>query len=159
MNVNQLTVIDILCHSQFPMSSPENQRWKRWQREFPWLVGKFPNAKCTCCVGWRCQAWQRWQLVQHETSKMHRAKGSCSPSVAEFQTMFQERVDGTSLRQSSAGSFRSLKMLWCTSEAIKDLIKKRIRKVITASISQDGQGSTVGIRMCVVSHGLRRLTS
>lgn len=90
---------------------------------------------------------------------MHRAQGSCSPSLTEFQTMVQERSDGTSLRKSSAGFFKSLKMLWCANEAVKDLIKKRISKVVTASITQDGQGATVGIRMCVVSQGLRHLTN
>ena len=139
------------------MIPPEQKRWKKWKREFPWLWGKFPKAKCTSCIGWSCQAWQWWQLVQHEASKMHRAKGSFSPSAAEFKTMLQERSDGTSLRKSSSGSSKSLKMLWCVNEAVKDLIKKRTSKVITASITQDGQGATVGIRMCVVSHGLRRL--
>ena len=44
-------------------------------------------------------------------------------------------------------------MMWCANEAIKDLIKKRVQRCITASISQDGQGATLGVRMCVISHG------
>lgn len=133
------------------------KRWKKFQQQFPWLLGNPRRGKCTFCIDWSCEVTQKWQLVQHERSKLHLSKGSACPTVSEFQKMISERNDGTSLRKSSAGSFKTLKMLWCTHEAVKDIIKKRMQKVITASITQDGQGATIGVRMCVISKG-RRLT-
>jgi hypothetical protein len=42
--------------------------------------------------------------------------------------------------------------MWCANEALKDIIKLRIRKGVTASLTQDGQGATLSVRMCTISH-------
>ena len=127
--------------------------WKKWRRQFVWLSGSSKRAKCTSCRDWSCEVLQRWQLVQHENSKLHQSKGFNCPNVKEFEKMLAERADGTSLRKSSAGPFQTAKMLWCCNEAVKDHIKKMMKTAITASVSQDGQGAAVGIRMCVVGPG------
>ena len=147
--------VDSQWHHRTCLKSMTQKRWKQWCRDFAWLRGKPQLAKCAFCRDFACESPKRSQLTQHEKSKLHLARGSSCPSTNDFEKMISERMSGTSLRKSSLGSFKTLKMLWCANEAVKDLIKKRIKHMITASISQDGQGATVGVRMCIVSldHG------
>lgn len=127
--------------------------WKRWCREFDWLRGCPKHAKCSVCPGYDCEVYMRSQLQQHAQSKCHitKGEGGC-PSSTEFGRMLDERCQGTSLRRSEFGSFKASKMLWCASESVKEVLKSRLAHgLITASISQDGQGAGLGIRACIVS--------
>ena len=130
-----------------------SQQWKKWQRQFPWLKGTPERARCSQCPNFECPVYQRCQLTQHEKSKTHlSAGGSSCPTSTEFDQVINERCKGTSLRRSHRGPHQSAKMLWCLSEAVKDLVKKQVRQgILSASISQDSQGSTIGVRLCVVA--------
>ena len=127
------------------------KRWKHLCKDFAWLRGTPKLAKCAFCRSFACASPKRSQLSQHEKSKLHLSKGSSCPSINDFEKVISERMKGTSLRKSTLGHFKALKMLCCCNEAVKDLIKKRINHMITASISQDGQGATIGVRMCIIS--------
>lgn len=146
----QLSIIFVVPSDQ--MQPDAKKTWKRWCRQFLWLRGSYKVAKCATCSDFSCKVPKKSQLAQHEKCKVHLAKGQMCPSASDFDKMLSERMQGTSLRKSSFGSFKATKMLFCLNEAVKDLLKKRVKKLITASISQDGQGATVGIRMCLVSH-------
>lgn len=97
--------------------------------------------------------YQKGQLLQHERSLQHSSSGKLSaPSVSDFDQLIDERRKGTSFRKSKLGPHKAIKMLWCLNESVKDVVKQRIRHgLLTASISQDGQGATVGARLCVVT--------
>lgn len=129
------------------------KQWETWQRQFDWLQGGPTCAKCRHCRDFESVIYQRSQLLQHENSKVHRTAGACTcPSETEFGQMIDERFAGTSLRKSKLGPHKSLKMLWCMHEAIKDITKARVnRGLISAFISQDGQGAGLGIRACLVT--------
>ena len=143
------------CNALFSSSMvvASKKQWKKWQRQFDWLQGGPTCAKCRHCRDFESVIYQRSQLLQHEKSKVHRTAGACTcPSETEFGQMIDERFAGTSLRKSKLGPHKSLKMLWCTHEAIKDITKARVnRGLISASISQDGQGAGLGIRACLVT--------
>ena len=82
---------------------------------------------------------------------MHASKGQTCPSTSDFEKVLSERMKVTSLRRSSLGPHKAVKILWCANEATKDLLKSRMKKgTVTASVSQDAQGATVGVRMCFV---------
>ena len=127
-------------------------QWKQWSLQFPWLRGNHRAARCAQCPDFYCKRPQKCQLVQHEGSRKHTASCSGSPSVETFSKMLDERSKGVSLRSSAAGRSKSVKMMWCCNEALKDIIKLRVRKGVTSSLTQDGQGSTLSVRMCTVSH-------
>ena len=131
----------------------ETHLWKKWKREFRWLRGTPKSAKCSQCPRFSCAIGQRCQLVQHEKSKLHLSSGdSACPTVQQFSQLIDERAKGISLRSSEQGSFKSLKMLWCLDEAVKDLVKQRVRTgLVSASVSQDGQGASIGVRLCLVT--------
>ena len=99
--------------------------------------------------------------MQHAQSKGHMTSGASScPSASDFGMMIDERFRGTSLRKSKLGPHKSLKMMWCAHEAIKDLTKARAnRGLISASVSQDGQGTGLGVRACFVTSGPSSLMS
>ena len=139
---------------------PGEDVWKRWRRKFDWLRGSPRRARCALCPDFLCHAWKKSLLIQHERSKLHASSAgrSCCPSSAAFENMVAERRKGTSLRKSREGPFKTVKMLWCANEAVKEVLKTKIQRCITASISQDGQGASLGVRMCVVSHGKGDLT-
>ena len=103
--------------------------------------------KLCLCISQEVAVVPAWKV----TAALHLSKGSSCPSISDFEKIISERMKGTSLRKSCLGPFKALKMLWCANEAVKDLIKKRMKHMITASISQDGQGATVGVRMCIIS--------
>lgn len=125
-------------------------QWKRWKRQFPWLLGSRRLARCAECPNFKCKEPQKSQLVQHERGRGHGpARGS--PSAEVFSQLLSERLQQVSLRKSKAGSHQSLKMLWCCSEACKDIMKERVRRGLTSSICQDGQGTTLSVRLCTVS--------
>ena len=129
------------------------KRWKRWCRQFRWLRGCPGNAKCSTCPSYECNVYMRSQLMSHERSKLHTSKGaSACPDVKEFGQIIQERQNGVSLRRSEHGPQKAIKMLWCTSESIKEILKTRMSHgLVTASISQDGQGAGLGVRACIIS--------
>eukprot|EP00435_Cladocopium_sp_Y103_P018431 s316_g4.t1 len=130
------------------------KQWKRWCRQFEWLRGRPGHARCSVCPGYECDdVYMRSQLQQHAQSKCHltRGQGGC-PSAAEFNRLLDERCQGTSLRRSEFGAFKASKLLWCLSESVKEELKARMAHgLLTASISQDGQGAGLGIRACIVS--------
>lgn len=129
------------------------QQWKRWSRQFPWLRGNHRSARCAWCLDFRCKSPQKSQLLQHERGKLHAAAGSTCPTAEQFISCIDERMKtNVSLRRSSAGSHKSIKLMWCLSEALKDITKQRIRSGLTSAITQDGQGSSLGIRLSTVSH-------
>ena len=111
------------------------------------------SCKMRCvCADFCCRNPQKSQLLQHEKGRRHAASGSGTPSWETFYLkMLDERQKHVSLRKASAGRSKTLKMMWCTNEAIKDIFKLRIRKGVTGSITQDGQGATLGVRMCSIS--------
>ena len=128
-----------------------DEQWKRWSKQFRWLRGSHKAAKCAVCADFCCRNPQKSQLLQHEKGRRHAASGSGTPSRETFLKMLDERQKHVSLRKASAGRSKTLKMMWCTNEAIKDIFKLRIRKGVTGSITQDGQGATLSVRMCSIS--------
>lgn len=131
----------------------EQSRWKKWKRLFRWLRGTPERARCSLCSTFECVVYQKGQLQQHERSLQHRSSGNLSaPPVSDFDQLIEERRKGTSFRKSKLGAHKAIKILWCLNEGVKELVKQRIRHgLITASISQDGQGAAVGARLCVVT--------
>ena len=130
------------------------KQWLKWKKQFPWLQGRPSCAKCCHCRDFQSVViYQRSQLLQHHNSKVHSSAGaSTCPTEAEFGQLLDERFASTSLRKSKLGPHKSVKMLWCVHEGIKDITKARVnRGLITASISQDGQGAGLGVRACLVN--------
>ena len=127
--------------------------WKRWCRTFHWLRGTPKRTRCSLCPGFHSKVWKKSQLIQHERSKVHSTSAGrcCCPDAEAFRQMFHERSNGTSLRQSKHGLSKSVKLMWVSNEAIKEIIKTRVQRCLTASLSQDAQGSSLGVRMTVVS--------
>ena len=129
--------------------------WKRWCRTFHWLRGTPKRSRCSLCPGFESKVWKKSQLIQHERSKLHSSAAGrcCCPDAEAFRQLFCERNSGTSLRKSKHGLSKSVKLMWVANEAIKDLVKTRVQRCLTASLSQDGQGSSLGVRMTLVSFG------
>ncbi|CAL1167388.1 unnamed protein product [Cladocopium goreaui] len=127
--------------------------WKRWCRTFHWLRGTPKRSRCSLCPGFQSKVWKKSQLIQHERSKVHSTSAGrcCCPDAEAFRQMFDERNNGTSLRKSKHGLSKSVKLMWVSNEAIKEIVKARVQRCLTASLSQDGQGSSLGVRMTVVS--------
>ena len=127
--------------------------WKRWCRTFHWLRGTPKRTRCSLCPGFHSKVWKKSQLIQHERSKVHSTSAGrcCCPDAEAFRQMFHERSNGTSLRQSKHGLSKSVKLMWVSNEAIKEIVKTRVQRCLTASLSQDAQGSSLGVRMTVVS--------
>ena len=145
----------LTCHVYQGSLPPmlDKRRWKKWQRQFRWLSGTQKRARCTQCPAFDWAVYQKGQLTQHQNSKLHLSNGQFAcPSVSDFAQLVKERMTGISLRKSKLGPYKSLNMLWCLNEGVKDLVKQRCNGgLITASVSQDGQGASVGARLCIVT--------
>lgn len=106
---------------------PSDELWKRWQKKFDWLRGIPERSKCALCPDFQTKIWKKSQLIQHEQGKKHSlaAGRSCCPDEGSFGKVLSERINGISLRKSSAGRYKTIKMMWCMNEAVKNIVKKR----------------------------------
>ena len=132
-------------------ASMSDEQWKRWTRQFPWLRGTRRSARCAQCPNFKCKDPQKSQLAQHEKGRGHGSSDKGSPSTEAFSNLIDERLKQVSLRKAKAGPHQSIKMMWCCNEALKNVVKQRIRNGLTSSITQDGQGTTLTVRLCTVS--------
>ena len=73
--------------------------------------------------------------------------------MEDFKELLGDKKRCNSMRSSKLGRMKSFKMAWCVSEAIMTLHRQWCKKMLSGTVSQDGQGVLMGLRSCVVIGG------